>query len=50
MTNRQQGASQLAHLLAGADEVLAPNYVNLAMAGGDLAATSAALKEQQFDD
>ncbi len=40
-----------------ADEVLASNYVNLAMGGSDLAgiktmvtATSAVLKEQRFDD
>jgi ketosteroid isomerase-like protein len=39
------------------DEVLAPNYVNLAMGGADLAgikamvtATSAAVREQRFDD
>ena len=40
-----------------ADEVLAPNYVNVAMGGADLAglkamvaATSAALREQRFED
>jgi predicted SnoaL-like aldol condensation-catalyzing enzyme len=40
-----------------ADEVLAPNYVNLSMGGTDLAgikamvtATSAAVREQRFDD
>jgi len=40
-----------------ADEVLAPNYVNVALGGADLAglkamvaATSAALREQRFED